>query len=200
MNAASIFAPTLRLLRCATQACNSRTSPENGRNHDFPEIMHSETILMAIDFIAGGLAFASKNNRSIALGIAVLSFLFNVVWTGSFYALSMVIPSEVATVRLRNHTMSYTVAWCQITAVITTFAVPQITSAGAGNLGPKAYLVFGGCMACILTFTFFMIPESKGLTFPQIDETYEKGIPAWRWNSERAYLKKVEEEKGLSKE
>ncbi|KAK9328501.1 general substrate transporter [Lipomyces starkeyi] len=165
-----------------------------------PVALIGMTILMVIDFIAGGLAFASKSNKSIALGIAVLSFLFNVVWTGSFYALAMVVPSEVATVRLRNHTMSYTVGWCQITAVITTFAVPQITSAGAGNLGPKAYLVFGGCMACIITFTFFMIPESKGLTFLQIDEMYEKGIPAWRWNSERANLKKVEEEKCISKE
>ncbi|KAK9482115.1 general substrate transporter [Lipomyces starkeyi] len=147
-----------------------------------PVALIGMTLLMAIDFIAGGLAFASKNNKSIALGIATLSFIFNVVWTGSFYALSMVVPSEVATVRLRNHTMSYTVGWCQITAVITTLAVPQITSAGAGNLGAKAYLVFGGCMACIIIFTFFMIPETKGLTFPQIDEMYEKGVPAWRWN------------------
>ncbi|KAK9328069.1 general substrate transporter [Lipomyces starkeyi] len=100
-----------------------------------PVALIGMTLLMAIDFIAGGLAFASKNNKSIALGIATLSFIFNVVWTGSFYALSMVVPSEVATLRLRNHTMSYAVGWCQITAVITTFAVPQITSAGAGNLG-----------------------------------------------------------------
>ncbi|KAK9371606.1 general substrate transporter [Lipomyces chichibuensis] len=165
-----------------------------------PVALIGMTTLMVIDFIAGGLAFASKNHNSIAVGIAVLSFLFNVVWTASFYALSMLIPSEVATVRLRNHTMSYTVGWCQTTAVITTFAVPQITSAGAGNLGAKAYLVFGGCMICIIIFTFLMIPETKGLTFPQIDEMYEKGIPAWRWNSERANLKKVNEEEVLSKE
>ncbi|KAK9350558.1 general substrate transporter [Lipomyces doorenjongii] len=154
-----------------------------------PVALIGMTLLMVIDFIAGGLSFAEKGNKSIALGIAILSFIFNVIWTGSFYALSMLIPSEVATVRLRNHTMSYTVGWCQTTAVITTFAVPQITSAGAGNLGPKAYLVFGGCMVLIIIFTFFMIPETKGLTFTQIDAMYERGVPAWRWNSEKVHLK-----------
>ncbi|KAK9244828.1 general substrate transporter [Lipomyces tetrasporus] len=165
-----------------------------------PVALIGMTLLMAIDFAAGGLAFAAKNNSSIGLAIAILSFLFNAVWTASFYALSMVIPAEVANVRLRNHTMSYTVGWCQITAVITTFAVPQITSAGAGNLGPKAYLVFGGCMVGIIIFTFFMIPETKGLTFLQIDELYERGVPAWRWNSERINLKKVEKEDRIREE
>ncbi|KAK9364665.1 general substrate transporter [Lipomyces kononenkoae] len=148
-----------------------------------PVALIGMTILTIIDFIAGGLAFAENGRHSFALAIAVLSFLFNVVWTASFYALSMLIPSEVANVRLRNHTMSYTVGWCQTTAVITTFAVPQITSAGAGNLGAKAYLIFGGCMVCILIFTFFMIPETKGLNFLQIDEMYELGVPAWKWRA-----------------
>ncbi|KAK9384296.1 hypothetical protein V1515DRAFT_618163 [Lipomyces mesembrius] len=96
------------------------------------------------------------DSAAVRTGIAILSFIFNVIWTGSFNALSMLIPSEVAT----------------------------ITSAGAGNLRSKAYLVFGGCTVFVIIFTFFMIPETKGLTFTQIDEMYERGVPAWRLNSE----------------
>ncbi|KAK9364970.1 general substrate transporter [Lipomyces kononenkoae] len=166
-----------------------------------PVALIGMTLLMVIDFVAGGLACKGTDNKSIALAVAILSFLFNVIWTASFYGLSMVVPSEVANVRLRNHTMSYTVGWCQTTAVITTCAVPQITSAGAGNLGAKMYLVFGGCMVCIIIFTFFMVPETKGLTFPQIDEMYEKGVPAWRWNSELSRIENLgEKDADLAKE
>ncbi|KAK9236979.1 general substrate transporter [Lipomyces kononenkoae] len=163
-----------------------------------PVALVGMTLLMVIDFVAGGLAFKETSSKSISLAIAILSFIFNVIWTASFYGLSLVVPSEVANVRLRNLTMSYTVGWCQTTAVITSLAVPQITSAGAGNLGAKAYLLFGGCMACIIIFTFFMIPETKGLTFPQIDEMYEKGVPAWRWNSEQSNLTNMEEKVATS--
>lgn len=49
------------------------------------------------------------------------------------------------------------IRWGQTTAVITTFAVPQLTQPDAANLGPKTYLVFGGCMACIIVFVYFFV-------------------------------------------
>ncbi len=79
--------------------------------------------------------------------------------------------------------MSYTVACAQTTAVITTFAVPQLTSAGAANLGAKTYLVFAGCMACIIIWSYVLIPETKGRTYAEIDEMYDKNVPMWKWST-----------------
>ena len=90
-------------------------------------------------------------------------------------------PSEIATPKLRNNTMAYTIACCQTTAVITTFAVPQLTSVDAANLGAKTYLVFGGCMACVIVFVYFFMPETRGRTFAEIDEMYDAKIPMWKW-------------------
>jgi hypothetical protein len=42
-----------------------------------------------------------------------------------------VLPTEVPTSRLREPTMSWTTFWSYTTAIITTFAVPQITNADA---------------------------------------------------------------------
>jgi len=77
--------------------------------------------------------------------------------------------------------MSYTIAWCQTTAVITTFAVPQLTAADAANLGAKTYLIFGGCMACIIVFTYFFLPETRGRSSAEIDEMYDAKIPMRQW-------------------
>jgi sugar porter (SP) family MFS transporter len=138
-------------------------------------------ILFFIDIVAGALAFFPDNKNSL-LTIAALGFIFNFVWATSFLSISVLLPPEIATPKLRSMTMGYTVAWAQTTAVITTFAVPQLTSAGAANLGAKTYLVFAGCMACIIVWSYWLIPETKGRTYAEIDEMYDNKVPMWKWS------------------
>lgn len=145
-----------------------------------PTALVGMTLLLAIDCIAGALAFNAKNRNNV-LGIAGLSFIFNFFWGASFYSLSSLLPAEIATPKLRNYTMSYTIACAQSTAVITTLAVPQLTAEDAANLGAKTYLVFAGCMVLIIIFVFFLLPETKGRTFAEIDEMYDAKIPMRKW-------------------
>ncbi|OKO98533.1 hypothetical protein PENSUB_9209 [Penicillium subrubescens] len=150
-------------------------------------------ILFLIDLIAGILAFYIKSNKNATLTIAALSFIFNFFWASSFYSLSALMPSEIATPKLRHHTMSYTIACQEVTAVITTLVVPQLTSADAAGLGAKTYLVFAGCMAGIIGFVYGFMPETMGRTFAEIDEMYMARVPAWRW---RSYVTSVEARTG----
>lgn len=136
--------------------------------------------LFVIDIICGTLAFYADSS-SIALAIAALSFIFNAVWSASFYALSVTLPTEIPTARLRNMTTSYTLACAYTTAVLTTFAVPQLVSSTAAGLGAKTYLVFGGCVSIVLVVYYFFLPETAGRTFAEIDEMYEQKVPARQW-------------------
>lgn len=145
------------------------------------------SILFVIDAVAGGLAFNTSNKHSI-VAIAALSFIFNFFWASSFYSLSNVMPSEMATTKLRHYVMSYTIACQGTTAVITTLVVPQITSADAAGLGAKTYLIFAGCMAAIMVFMYFFMPETRGRTFAEIDEMYAAKVPAWKWRSYQTSL------------
>ncbi|KAB5518931.1 general substrate transporter [Coniochaeta sp. 2T2.1] len=145
-----------------------------------PTALTGMVALFIIDVIAGALAFFPGNDSAL-LTIAALGFIFNFVWATSFLSISVLLPPEIATPRLRSHTMAYTVACAQTTAVITTFAVPQLTSAGAANLGAKTYLIFAGCMACIIVWSYVLIPETKGRTYAEIDEMYDKKVPMWKW-------------------
>ncbi len=70
--------------------------------------------------------------------ISALAMVFNFFWTLCFYSISLLMPSELPTQRLRNYTMSYAIGWGQATAVVTTLALPQITARDAGNLAAKA--------------------------------------------------------------
>lgn len=146
-----------------------------------PTALWGMVFLFCIDVVAGALAFFS-DNRNALLTIAALGFIFNFVWALSFLSVSVLLPPEISTPKLRSYTMAYTVACCQTTAVITTFAVPQLTSAGAANLGAKTYLVFAGCMACVIVWSYLLMPETKDRTYAEIDEMYDKKVPMWKWS------------------
>lgn len=138
------------------------------------------SVLLAIDISAGTLAFYT-DKPNVPIAIAALSFVFNGFWAASFYALSVTLPTEIPKPELRNMTTSYTLACAYTTAVITTFAVPQLVSADAANLGAKTYLVFGGIVAGILAFYYTFLPETSGRTFAEINELYREGVPVRKW-------------------
>lgn len=70
---------------------------------------------------------------------------------------SFLLPTEIPTASLRAATLSWSFGWSYTTAVITTFVIPQIIAPDAGNLGAKAFLIFGAIMALFIVFTYFFL-------------------------------------------
>lgn len=101
------------------------------------------------------------------------------------------LPTEIATPSLREPTMSWTTFWSYVTAVITTFAVPQLMSPDAANLGAKTAFIFAGCVFVTIIWAYFLIPETRNRTLAEIEEMYSIGLPAWKW---RSYKCRVVEE------
>jgi hypothetical protein len=66
------------------------------------------------------------------------------------------------------------------------YATPYLVKEGAGNagLGSKVFFIWGTtCLGCLI-FTYFFIPETKGLSLEQVDELYNDGVKPWqstRW-------------------
>ncbi len=59
------------------------------------------------------------------------------------------------------------------------FATPYLVNTGPGNagLGVKVFFIWGStCFGC-LVFTYFCIPETKGLSLEQIDLLYQNSTP-----------------------
>lgn len=148
-----------------------------------PTALIGFTVLFIIDCISGGLAFIAHSNTAAVKAIAGLSFFFNICWTLSFYSISLLMPAEIPTERLRNPTMTHAIGFGQLTAILTTLLLPLITAQDAGNLGAKAYLIFAGLMLMILIAAALLLPETRGRTSLEIDELYARKVPAWRFVS-----------------
>ena len=146
-----------------------------------PVALTGIALLLAIDVIAGSLAF--HPTQSALRGIVALCCLFNFVWAATYGPLSMLVPTEIATPKLRDFTMSYVSVWIFITGLIANFVLPHLTAQDAANLGAKTYLVFAGCMAIWLVLTYFCLPETAGRTFAEIDRMYTAKIPMWKFEA-----------------
>ncbi len=59
------------------------------------------------------------------------------------------------------------------------FATPYLVNSGAGNagLGVKVFFIWGSTCAGCIVFTYFCIPETKGLSLEQIDLLYQNSTP-----------------------
>jgi Sugar (and other) transporter len=165
-----------------------------------PIAFYGFTVLFLLNMAAGGLAAADLTTEGQRKGLAAVFIVFaffNAVCfqslydphsiylfsirTANFIDSVFLIPAEIATVSLREPTMSWSLFWSYVTAVITTFAVPQITAADAGNLGAKAAFIFAGCVLVTVVFTYFYLPETKNRSVVEIDEMYNANLPMRKW-------------------
>ncbi|KAH1512091.1 hypothetical protein KXX29_002936, partial [Aspergillus fumigatus] len=60
-----------------------------------------------------------------------------------------------------------------IIAVIT----PYMVDTDKGNLKAKVFFIWGSLCACAFVYTYFLIPETKGLTLEQVDKMMEETTP-----------------------
>ncbi|KAK4942050.1 hypothetical protein LTR10_018086 [Elasticomyces elasticus] len=141
-------------------------------------------MLVLLDASAGGLACGGLTTKPELLGLAALSCIFAFINAASFQSLAYILPTEIPDAKLREPTMTWTIVWSYTTAIITTFALPQIVNADAGDLGAKAYLIFGGCALIVLIYTYFLLPETAGRTLVEINDMYARGISPRKWRNE----------------
>jgi sugar porter (SP) family MFS transporter len=105
----------------------------------------------------------------------------------AFYAISWgpvvwVITGEIFPLAIRAKGMSLSVASNWLWNFGIAYATPYLVNASttginatkAANLGVKVFFIWGGtCVGCFI-FTYFFIPETKGLSLEQIDLLYRE--------------------------
>ncbi|PCG99811.1 Major facilitator superfamily domain, general substrate transporter [Penicillium occitanis (nom. inval.)] len=149
------------------------------------------SILLTLDLAAGSLGAVGLTSESQRLALAAIFILFGFFNAVSFQSLCYVLPTEIASPALREPTLAWAVFWSYITAVITTFAVPQLMNADAADLGVKTAYVFAGCVFVTLIWTYFYMPETMGRTVAEIDEMYRAGVPMRKWRGYRCEVLEI---------
>ncbi|TFK29674.1 MFS monosaccharide transporter [Coprinopsis marcescibilis] len=92
-----------------------------------------------------------------------------------------VITGEIFPLQIRAKAMSLSVASNWLWNFGIGYATPYLvnTEPGSAGLEVKVFFIWGSTCACCLIFTYFCVPETKGLSLEQIDLMYQEVYP-WK--------------------
>jgi uncharacterized membrane protein len=88
------------------------------------------------------------------------------------------IAAEISSYRLRAKTLSIAVIFQTLSTWLTTFVVPYIYNVDSGNLGARTGFIFAGASILLIIGTWFLVPDTTGMTTNEIDRAYAEKIPA----------------------
>ncbi|CAK7237601.1 hypothetical protein SBRCBS47491_010038 [Sporothrix bragantina] len=130
--------------------------------------------LTLIELIMGIMGVV--NNAAALWVTLVCIFLWAVFYQVSVGAVGLAIASEMATPRLRPITISLVGCMQGVSGWLIGFVSPYMINPDAGNLGAKVGFVFAGFGVPLCILIFFYIPETKGLSFEDLDMLFENKV------------------------
>ncbi|KAH9856813.1 AmMst-1 [Lenzites betulinus] len=133
------------------------------------------------------------------------------IYVGTFAAtwgpVAWVVTGEIFPLNVRAKGISLSAASNWLWNWALAFATPYLVNSGPGNagLGVKVFFIWGSTCAGCIVFTYFCIPETKGLSLEQIDLLYQNSTPVTSTQYRRLLIaqdgtredvEQVEEDKG----
>jgi hypothetical protein len=88
------------------------------------------------------------------------------------------ITSEMSSSRLRSKTNGLAAGVNSLFNMAWSIAIPYLVNAENANLGAKSGFVYFGPGICLLFLAYFVVPETKGKTFGELDVLFEARTPA----------------------
>lgn len=114
----------------------------------------------------------SAVNAQIAF-IAIFIFFFASTWgPGAWILIGEIFPLPIRSRGVGLSTASNWL-WNTIIAVIT----PYMVGEDKGNLRSSVFFVWGGLCTCAFVYSYFLVPETKGLSLEQVDRMMEESTP-----------------------
>ncbi|KAI9375811.1 general substrate transporter [Aspergillus egyptiacus] len=121
--------------------------------------------------------------------ICIYIFFFASTWgPGAWVVIGEIYPLPIRSRGVALSTASNWL-WNCIIAVIT----PYMVDSDKGNLKSKVFFIWGSLCACAFVYTYFLIPETKGLTLEQVDKMMEESTPrtSAKWKPHGTYASEM---------
>jgi len=127
--------------------------------------------------IIGGLGvphLSSSTGWAIGALMLILTFVYDFTVGPVCYSLVAELPST----RLRIKTVVLARNVYNVAGIVIGTLQPRFMNPTAWNWGGKTAFFWGGCNLLGLIWTYFRLPEPKGLTYADLDVLFENGVSA----------------------
>jgi len=121
----------------------------------------------------------SVTNSSGQKALVALICIYIAFFASTWGPIAWVVTGEIFPLAVRAKAMSLSVAsnWLWNWAIA--YATPYLVNVAPGSAGleSKVFFIWGSTCACCWIFTYFCVPETKGLSLEQIDIMYQNTTP-----------------------
>ncbi|PIL25089.1 MFS general substrate transporter [Ganoderma sinense ZZ0214-1] len=143
-------------------------------------LLYGAAVMCICEFLVAIIGVTiSLDNQSGQKALIALVCIYIAAFASTWGPIAWVITGEIFPLNVRAKAMSLSVAsnWLWNWAIA--YATPYLVDGGAGNadLGVKVFFIWGSTCAGCFVFTYFCIPETKGLSLEQIDLLYQNSTP-----------------------
>ncbi|RSH80154.1 hypothetical protein EHS25_007259 [Saitozyma podzolica] len=133
-------------------------------------------VLTVILLVAGGLACVGQvgTNKATVGMIILYCYVYNVTLGATAYT-SM---AEIGTSRLRAKTAAIALLVQGCFSCMWQFVLPFMFNPNEANLQAKTSFIFGGFSVFCCIYAYYCHPETKGRSYEELDEMFQKGVSA----------------------
>lgn len=143
------------------------------------------SVMSVILLVVGCIGIPESNKaRSWAVGalLIIMQFCFQLTLGPACYTLVAEMPST----RLRIKTVALARACYNTAGFVTNVIMPKMVGKNDWNWGAKGAFLWMGITLVFLVWTFFRLPEPKGLTYSELDLLFEHKVGARKFSAELA--------------
>lgn len=150
-------------------------------------------MVLCVTLMLIGVVACINTPNAIWVQVAFMA-VWSFVYQATIGSCAWPIIAENPTSRLRGPTQALSTMMNGLSGAIWAFALPYAVNPDQGNLGGKIGFVFGGILIFAVVFIFFMIPESKGRSYAEMDELWTQGIAPRKFASTQLTPPMIREE------
>ncbi|KAH8736575.1 general substrate transporter [Ilyonectria robusta] len=147
-------------------------------------VIYGGAIMGVITLLVGGLGFMTQTSSS-GMALVALCSIWAFVYANSLAPIGWISLVEISSSNLRAKTTSIAVTIQYLTGILFNYCVPLMLSNQYAGWGQKIGLFFAGITFLYLIPCILLFPETKGRTYHELDELFERRIPAWRFATTR---------------
>ncbi|KXX77767.1 General alpha-glucoside permease [Madurella mycetomatis] len=140
--------------------------------------------LLAMALTATTQAGTELARNSVIAFVALFFFFYN-AFVGDA---SHPVATELTSTRLRTWTVGSANSLGYLFAWLASFCSPYFINPDKLNWGARYGYIWAGSSFIISIFAFFFLPELKGRTLEEIDELFERRIPAWKFKTTKTKI------------
>ncbi|KAH7363304.1 general substrate transporter [Plectosphaerella cucumerina] len=145
-------------------------------------VIYGGVFMSILCFIVGGLGFLTATSATGA-ALVTLCSLWAFTYAISVAPIGWISLVEISSPLFRAKSAAMASMIQGASGVVFNYTVPLMLSNQNAGWGQKIGLFFGGISVVYLIPVVLLYPETKGRTYQELDELFERGVKAWNFAS-----------------